>query len=148
MTKLLDRLTLAAKFATILAAVLGFFFLFAAVLVTWQMGQIEAGMFGQASQGLPADAAARLQVVLASGFHDITIKVILVMLAATVGVVAAVYVLFIIMIRRRLAELADRFRDVSEGERDLRRRIEVRGNDGMTSSAAISTPFSKRCMTP
>jgi len=55
----------------------------------------------------------------------------LMMIGIAIFVVVAVYMIFMLLIRKRLANLANRFRDVSEGDGDLTRRIPLQGNDGI-----------------
>ncbi|MCW8955934.1 MAG: methyl-accepting chemotaxis protein [Gammaproteobacteria bacterium] len=59
------------------------------------------------------------------------------MLVVAIGIVVSVYVLFSLLIRRRLQALARRFNDVISGDGDLSRRIEVHGNDGIDKLASL-----------
>jgi len=55
----------------------------------------------------------------------------LLMAAVAIFVIIAVYLLFLYLIRHRLADLATRFNDVTEGDGDLSKRITLQGNDGI-----------------
>lgn len=55
----------------------------------------------------------------------------LVMIGIAIFVIGAVYTIFLYLIRHRLADLAARFRDVTEGDGDLTRRVPLKGNDGI-----------------
>jgi len=55
----------------------------------------------------------------------------LLMIGVAVFVVIAVYMIFLYLIRQRLANLATNFRDVAEGDGDLTRRVKLQGNDGI-----------------
>jgi methyl-accepting chemotaxis protein len=131
-----DRFKLATKFALVLGVLLLFFALLAVLLVNWQTSQIKSDLTAQtvlAIQQSRDAAALQTQVAKLVGttLDDVALKISVMMLLVAAGVVVTVYVQFVFMIRRRLLDLAQRFRDVSEGERDLRRRIDVHGDDGI-----------------
>ncbi|MFW5453268.1 methyl-accepting chemotaxis protein [Thioalkalivibrio sulfidiphilus] len=127
---------LATRFALVLAAVLAFFCVLAVLLVNWQTGLVKAQLLNEVAQVMQSsqDAAVsrgRVSGLISDTMDGVAFKISLLMLVVAVGVVVTVYVQFVIMIRRRLQGLALRFREVSEGERDLRKRIQVRGDDGI-----------------
>ncbi|MDH5395554.1 MAG: methyl-accepting chemotaxis protein, partial [Gammaproteobacteria bacterium] len=83
----------------------------------------------------------QMTTVVNDSLHIIALKVVGLMFAASFGVVVIVYLLFLKMIRSRLAALAVMFKDVSTGDGDLRRRIDVKGNDGIDVLGRIFNGF-------
>ncbi|WP_026279798.1 methyl-accepting chemotaxis protein [Thioalkalivibrio sp. ALJ16] len=148
----LSRLSLAGRFSLALSAIVGMFFLIAAVAVFWHTATLKAGMedtLAGVMQGHATTAALETEVT-AEVERLLTLaawQVNAMMLGVAIGVVAVVYVLFVLMIRRRLAGLAGQFRKVSEGEGDLRQRIEAPRNDGIDRLARLFNAFIERLQT-
>ncbi|MDH5392997.1 MAG: methyl-accepting chemotaxis protein [Gammaproteobacteria bacterium] len=78
-----------------------------------------------------AELVDRLTQTISQIISSFIFELSLLMFAIAIFVIASVYLIFLMLIRKRLATLATRFRDVSEGDGDLSRRITVHGNDGI-----------------
>ena len=145
----LSRMSLAAKFATALSIVLGVFFLIAAVTVYQHSQTLKRDLNASVIEAIEVKQGQARRPFLYPAIRekiDQTLdtasqQVIGMMLLVAIGVVVVVYLLFLRMIRRRLAFLAQSFRDVSEGDGDLRKRIEVHGNDGIDRLGGLFNQF-------
>lgn len=127
---------------------LRFVFSLSAVLIT---GCGIAVLLLQFREGLIIDAlSSRLQnnlqhsnIAIPEGFIDLAnnsissvispfiLELSLMMVGIAIFVIISVYFIFMVLVRKRLAALAVRFRDVSEGDGDLTSRIDLKGNDGI-----------------
>ncbi|WP_026289253.1 methyl-accepting chemotaxis protein [Thioalkalivibrio sp. ALMg11] len=148
----LSGLSLAGRFSLALSGIVGVFFLIAAGAVFWHTATLKSGMeatLAGVMQGhattstLEADVAAAIDRLLTLAAWQVNAM----MLGVAVGVVVVVYFLFVFMIRRRLAGLAKQFRAVSEGEGDLRQRIEAPRADGIDRLARLFNAFIQRLQT-
>lgn len=134
---LLSRQSLAVKFVTVLSLVMGVVLIFAVVLVNIQSRDITQKLdaqikeFAQSAQGAGDTAvqAANLITSIDAIMYTLTRTLYLIMLAAAVGTVGLVYALFVVLVRKRLQELNARFKDISEGDGDLRQRVVVRDSN-------------------
>ena len=132
-------MSLAAKFASWLSLLLLGFFLLAAVGVQWRMGVIQETLedslydvVAEYVQGNAADSAGEQMAERVDGtMNAVTMQIIAMMFGVTVGVVIMVYLLFIQLVRKKIKQLEGRFVAVCEGDCDLRRRVDVHGNDGV-----------------
>lgn len=143
-----NKLRLATKFAFSLGSILTAIFAICALVILSQSGSVKNELNEQlvsvASQHAVKNQPAIMKEVssiLDNTFEEVAAKVVGLMFAASAGVVIIVYFLFLYMIRRRLADLAVKFRDVSTGDGDLRRRINVKGNDGIDDLGRIFNEF-------
>ena len=142
------KLRLATKFALALSIILVVIFAMCAAVIFLQTDSVKQGVEKEITQvvdKLEQKANSKLlpavSTILDDNFNSIAIKVVGLMLMASVGVVVIVYFLFLYMIRRRLGDLADRFKEVSTGDGDLQRRINVKGNDGIDVLGRIFNGF-------
>lgn len=78
-------------------------------------------------EGFVADLDNRIDSVLSAFIFELS----LMMVGISVFVVTAVYIIFTVLVRKRLAGLAVKFRNVAEGDGDLTSRITLQGNDGI-----------------
>ncbi|MDH5484785.1 MAG: hypothetical protein OEY43_06060, partial [Gammaproteobacteria bacterium] len=74
---------------------------------------------------------ARLDNDINTNLRTAVLQMLAILAGIAVSVVILIYILFVYLIRHRLAYLAERFNDVVSGEADLRKRIEIHGNDGI-----------------
>lgn len=148
MFKFTQKLRLATKFAASLATILTMIFAICAMVILSQSGSVKDELRDELTSVAAQHAVANQQVImkevasiLDNTFEIIAMEVVGLMFAASAGVVVIVYYLFLYMIRRRLADLAVKFKDVSTGDGDLRRRINVKGNDGIDDLGNIFNRF-------
>ncbi len=148
MFKFTEKLRLATKFALALGVVMTLVFIICAGVVLLERNAVKENVFSSISTTLKTSSTKmdsttvnNIQEHVSGELDRIAVQVILLMLAASVGVVIIVYFLFLTMIRKRLAGLASMFREVSTGDGDLRRRIEVRGSDGIDILGRIFNGF-------
>lgn len=151
----LSNLSLAAKFASSVTIVLVLIFMIATVFLYKMQISLQEDLTHTAETIL-SDALQensiytenRLTQIIAEYHDQITgsinsdiEKAILpmagIMMLIAAGVVGFVYVLFTLLIRRRLRMLALRFNDVVSGDSDLSRRIDVRGSDGIDKLGSL-----------
>lgn len=137
---LFARWRLATKFAVMLSLVLGSFFVIAASLLYVYTDEIAAHIISIASHADPQQLTRQITAFTQSVSRNIT----LITFGISVSIVITVYIMFLIMIRRRLNYLADRFRDVSAGEGDLQQRIAVKGNDGLDIIGRLFNKFMEK----
>ncbi|MDH5445135.1 MAG: methyl-accepting chemotaxis protein [Gammaproteobacteria bacterium] len=137
---LYSRLRLATKFALMLSIVLCSFFVIAAVLLDFYSANMSSTLVEIASK----TDTEKLAEEIGRFTQNFQFSITLMMLVISIGVVITVYIIFLIMIRRRLNYMADRFRDVSEGEGDLQQRIAVKGNDGLDILSRLFNAFIER----
>ena len=148
-TGFLDRLTLAAKFATALAVVLTLFVTLASIMVRFQTSHVGEELVQQLtaeiSQQIPVDNEDMLfdaiEGIIQPTMEGAAKRVTVVMVIASIGVILMVYLLFIKLVRQRIKVLESRFIDVCEGEGDLRYRIEVHGRDSLDRLAGHFNRF-------
>ncbi|WP_038054754.1 methyl-accepting chemotaxis protein [Thioalkalivibrio sp. ALJ1] len=145
----LSRLSLAGRFSLALSGIVSVFFLIAATAVFWHTAKLKSGMehtLAGVMQGHPtsppleADVAEQVERLLTLAAWQVNAM----MLGVAIGVIVVVYLLFLLMIRRRLAGLATQFGSVSEGEGDLRQRIAAPRNDGIDRLARLFNAFIER----
>lgn len=143
-----QKLRLVTKFALSLSSILAIIFAICAFVILSQSGSVKNRLNDQliqiVSQQNTADQQATLTKVanvLEKTFDEVSIKVVSLMFMASAGVVVIVYYLFLYMVRRRLIDLAVKFKDVSTGDGDLRRRINVKGSDGIDILGTIFNNF-------
>ena len=148
MFKFTEKLRLATKFALSLGAILTVIFAICAFVILSQSGSVKDNLHSQlmsvAEKQTSIDRQAvmkEVSLILDDTFREVSIKVVGLMFMASSGVVVIVYILFLRMIRRRLADLANKFNDVSTGDGDLQRRINVKGNDGIDVLGRIFNGF-------
>ena len=148
MFKFTQKLRLATKFAASLATILTVIFAICAFVILSQSGSVRDDLNDKLNAIAEKHSVTNQQpvmqdvkVVLENTFDEVAIKVVGLMFAASAGVVIIVYYLFLYMIRRRLADLAVKFKDVSSGDGDLSRRINVTGNDGIDDLGRIFNGF-------
>ena len=134
------RFRLATKFAMMLSVVLSIFFVIAASILYLYSDNVARQIIDIVATATPAQLASQISEFTQSFSLNITLLI----LAINIGVVISVYVLFLIMIRRRLDYLAGRFRDVSDGEGDLQQRIAVKGNDGLDIIGRLFNKFMEK----
>lgn len=134
------RQSLAAKFVAVLSLVMGAMLTVALVVVNVQSGAIIHKLDSQVmgvikssqNNGDVAAQAARVVESIDATMDNLTAIISAIMLGETIGTIGLVYALFVILVRKRLWELNARFKNISEGEGDLRQRIQIRGsNDGI-----------------
>lgn len=142
------KLRLATKFAAALATILTLIFALCAFVILSQTGSVRDDLNGKLTEVAAKYEVANKEAIMqdVSGvlditFNEVALQVVGLMFAASAGVVFIVYYLFLYMIRRRLADLAVKFRDVSSGDGDLSRRINVKGNDGIDDLGRIFNGF-------
>ena len=137
---LFGRQSLAARFVTVLSSVMGVALVIALVVIDKESSVVTQKMDAhvksiiQSSQGTDANSAQAAKVIqsIDATMGDLVTLVSVIMVTEAVAAVVLVYTLFILMIRRRLLELNARFKNISEGEGDLRQRVVVHGtNDGI-----------------
>lgn len=145
MLKFTEKLRLATKFVlslgSILSAIFAIFAIFAicAIVILSQSASVKENVNSQITaviqqQDKSASSSVtinELTTIIDETMDLVAIEVVELMFMASAGVVVIVYFLFLYMIRRCLADLATMFRDVSTGDGDLQRRIDVKGNDGI-----------------
>ncbi len=147
MFKFTEKLRLATKFSLALSTLLLLIFSICATVIILQRDSVKENIFHEIETVISKHNSNNDTML--NNVHDavgktldsVAIQVVLLMLAASVGVVVIVYMLFLHMIRRRLANLAVMFRDVSTGDGDLRRRIDVKGSDGIDILGRIFNGF-------
>ena len=148
MFKFTEKMRLATKFALSLGAILSVIFASCTFVILSQSGSVKNNLHSQlmsvAEKQTSIDRQAvmkEVSLILDDTFKEVSIKVIGLMFIASLGVVVIVYFLFLQMIRRRLIDLSDKFNDVSTGDGDLQRRIDVKGNDGIDILGRIFNGF-------
>lgn len=148
MFKFTQKLRLATKFALSLGSILITIFAVCAMVILTMSGGVKNQLHDQINTVVSQHAAVdqnvimkKVSVQLDETFGAVAKKVVILMFLASAGVVAIVYFQFLYMIRRRLADLADKFRDVSSGDGDLSRRINVTGRDGIDNLGRIFNSF-------
>ena len=142
------KLRLATKFALSLGTILMIIFAACAFVILSQSDNVKSQLNDQLTAIASEQKISNQQAVMAqvstaldNTFEEVSIKVVGLMFVASAGVVVIVYYLFLHMIRRRLADLAVKFRDVSTGDGDLRSRINVKGSDGIDDLGHIFNGF-------
>lgn len=148
MMKFTEKLRLATKFVLSLGAILSAIFAICAVVILSQSSSAKEDLFTQVSsvvqqqeKNIQPATLVKISTIMDETFDEISVKVVGLMFMASSGVVVIVYFLFLYMIRRRLADLATSFRDVSTGDGDLQRRIDVKGSDGIDVLGRIFNGF-------
>lgn len=144
MSKFTESLKLADKFALALGGILLIIFLICSLVIISQSSGVKEQLSSEISsilQKQEADSLNQISTVLDSTFASVSTQVVSLMFAASAGVVIIVYFLFLYMIRSRLRKLANSFRDVSTGDGDLQRRIDVKGRDGIDILGNIFNGF-------
>ena len=144
----LNKLRLATKFVLSLSSILSFIFIICAVVILSKSSivkeelntQIAAVLHQQVKNSQPIPMR-QINKVVDESLDIVAFKVVGLMFMASFGVAVIVYVLFLYMIRRRLASLAEMFNDVSTGDGDLQRRINVKGSDGIDVLGRIFNSF-------
>jgi len=138
--KFFTQWRLATKFAVMLSLVLGFFFIAASILLQFYADEVAQQVIDIAAHTTPQEMAVKITEFS----HDFSTTMTFVMLGISIGVVITVYIMFVIMIRHRLAYLATRFRDVAAGEGDLKQRIVVKGMDGIDIIGRLFNSFMEK----
>lgn len=137
---LFGRLTLAARFVTVMGLVMGVALAITLVVVNMESKavthQLDTDIRGiiRLSQDAKDSSTQETKVLesIDTTMSNLTVMVSVIMLAGTIAVIVLVYMLFVLMIRKRLLDLNKRFKDIAEGEGDLRQRVTVRNtNDGI-----------------
>jgi len=148
MLKFTEKMRLATKFVLSLGTILFLIFSVCALVILSQSGSVKDNLRSQledvAEKQTNIDQRAvmkEVSLILDDTFEEVSIRVVGLMFMASAGVVVIVYYLFLYMIRRRLADLANSFRDVSTGDGDLQRRIDVKGSDGIDILGRIFNGF-------
>lgn len=148
MFKFTEKLRLATKFALYLGSILSVIFAICALVILSQSGSVKehlsaqiTAVIQQQEQNSQPVTLKKISLIMDDTFQEVSVKVVGLMFMASAGVVVIVYYLFLYMVRRRLAELAVKFRDVSTGDGDLQRRINVKGNDGIDDLGRIFNGF-------
>lgn len=139
MLKFTEKLRLATKFVLSLGSILSAIFAICAIVILSQSASVKENVNSQITaviqqQDKSASSSVtinELTTIIDETMDLVAIEVVELMFMASAGVVVIVYFLFLYMIRRCLADLATMFRDVSTGDGDLQRRIDVKGNDGI-----------------
>ena len=145
--KFTEKLRLATKFAVSLSFILAAIFAICSIVIVSQSSNVKEDLLTQVvsvaekDKSISLSTLAEISKVMDNTFDSVALQVVGLMFMASSGVVVIVYVLFVYMIRRRLSGLAGKFRDVSTGDGDLRRRIDVRGNDGIDVLGKIFNAF-------
>ena len=153
MNNIFSKLRLATKFALALSAILAAIFAICAMLIISQRDAVKTNMASQVtsvvqqSNQTSSQAIKQLTGIVDETINNVAIKVVGIMFLASAGVVVIVYLLFLKMIRRRLTGLAGMFRDVSSGDGDLRRRVGIKGNDGIDILGGIFNGFLEKLQT-
>ena len=148
-SNLFNKLTLAAKFAISISIVLSICLSVAIFVLNNTQNELRSNLIQSAetiiTEALQANSIATedelkkiiqehrtlLETDINTNLKSAILELITIMAGIAISVVALIYVLFIILVRRRLANLAVRFNDVVSGEADLRKRVEIHGNDGI-----------------
>lgn len=133
------RQTLAAKFVMVLSVVMGAAVLLILLLINMQSdsithsldAQIKSIIQLQQSGGNDPKLASKITESIDTAMASMTTAISVLCIVGVIAVISLVYVLFVFMIRRRLQEMGKRFADIAEGDGDLRRRLEIRSNDGI-----------------
>ena len=141
MFKFTEKFRLATKFALALSAILFVIFAICAGAIMLQSAGVKEKLTAEIVSIAGPDLAAKATTIIETEIDSVAVQVVGLMFAASSGVVVIVYFLFLQMIRRRLAGLATSFKDVSTGDGDLRRRIDVKGNDGIDVLGNIFNGF-------
>ena len=141
MFKFTEKFRLATKFALALSAILFVIFAICAGAIMLQSAGVKETLTAEIVSIAGPDLATKATTIIETQIDSVAVQVVGLMFAASSGVVVIVYFLFLQMIRRRLAGLATSFRDVSTGDGDLRRRIDVKGNDGIDVLGNIFNGF-------
>ncbi len=142
------KLRLATKFVLALGSILTVVFAICAAVILLQTSSVESGVYSEIAHSLESqkvnldsETLPKISNILDETFASIAIKVVGLMFAASSGVVVIVYILFLYMIRHRLADIAGRFNDVATGDGNLQHRIDVKGNDGIDKLGRIFNGF-------
>ncbi len=148
MLNITQKLRLATKFALALGSILLLTFLISTVVILIESDNVKQNLQSQllsvaeAQNGMDKNAVMEeVSLLLDDTFAVTNLKVVGLLFIASVGVVMIVYFLFLYMIRRRLADLAEKFNEVSTGDGDLQRRIDVKGSDGIDILGRIFNGF-------
>ena len=143
-----EKLRLATKFVLALGIILSLTFSICAFVIISQSSNVQENLSSQiesviqkGGKNVSANSRNKISEIIDSTFSSISLQVVALMFMASSGVVVIVYYLFIYMIRRRLADLANSFKDVSTGDGDLQRRIDVKGSDGIDILGRIFNSF-------
>ena len=149
MLKFTEKLRLATKFVLSLGIILSSIFAICAVVILSQSASVKenvnsqiAAIIQQQDKTVSSSVMVNeVSTIINETMDLVAIEVVGLMFMASAGVVVIVYFLFLHMIRRRLADLATMFRDVSTGDGDLQRRIDVKGSDGIDILGRIFNGF-------
>ena len=143
-----NKLRLATKFVLSLSVILTIIFAMCALVIFSQRDNVKEDFNHQISsitqQQVPAASLAlnkNIMTIVDEELDIIALEVVGIMLMASFGVVVIVYLLFLYMVRYRLACLAKMFNDVLSGEGDLQQRIDVKGSDGIDVLGRIFNRF-------
>ena len=143
-----EKLRLATKFVLALGIILSLTFSICAFVIISQSSNVQENLSSQiesviqkGGKNVSANSRNKISEIIDSTFSSISLQVVALMFMASSGVIVIVYYLFIYMIRRRLADLANSFKDVSTGDGDLQRRIDVKGSDGIDILGRIFNSF-------
>ena len=148
MFKFTEKLRLATKFAFALGVILTAIFAICAIVIISQRDMVKEEMTGQINTileqnvgGVISTQKANIEKATVEILDSVAVKVVGLMFMASAGVVVIVYMLFSYMVRRRLWDLAVRFEEVSTGDGDLQRRIDVKGSDGIDKLGRLFNGF-------
>lgn len=136
--KLFKNRSLAAKFTVLLSTTLTIGCITAIVLLDIRQGYLRQeldnnilSLVENAQIQLTPEVKEQINASTGQIIENFGFELQLLMIGVAIFVVFAVYMLFLYLIRHRLADLAVRFRDVAEGDGDLTQRITLQGNDGI-----------------
>lgn len=136
--KLFKNRSLAAKFTVLLSTTLAIGCITAIVLLDIRQGYLRQeldnnilSLVEKAQIQLTPEVKEQINASTGQIIENFGFELQLLMIGVAIFVVFAVYMLFLYLIRHRLADLAVRFRDVAEGDGDLTQRITLQGNDGI-----------------
>lgn len=142
------KMRLATKFAFAMSGILAVIFVISSAIIITQRDFVKADIYSniesiiqQTENSTDTIRLEKLSNLIESSIDNIALSVIGLTFAASVGVIIIVYFLFMYMIRSRLVKLAGMFNDVSTGDGDLRRRIDVKGRDGIDMLGKIFNGF-------
>ncbi len=99
--------------------------------VTLGYNRVPIDAYIAAAEKQNAERMGVMEVALQSSIHNSLISMVVMMIVIASAVALLTHFLFHAMVAKRLVFLEVRFRDIAEGEADLRKRIPVQGNDSI-----------------
>lgn len=97
--------------------------------VTVEFNHIRLDKYVAVAKGENEERLSAMAVALGKSIRTATLSMIAIMITIALAVGILVYWLFHQLINQRLISLEERFRDIAEGDGDLRKRVPVQGDD-------------------